>query len=311
MAETDVQDQHTPEELTDEQADAKFDAQLRGTEGGESEPESPAPEPEGTEARSEGDEAATEVPEENIGDLQKERDALKKELSRVRGGKREEQDRVSKLEAELQDVRAKIKDTDPKKNPIDEWDLATTMKNMRGWREKVEEARDAGDEAALKQAKVYLGIIEDALPQKIVESGQAQSTAQSVEQQVEKSVTTMTEMVMEKFPDVDFSDRESALVKEAMAEQAKPEYAALNSSVGESIASQLTMLRLILKNPSLLNGKAKPDKVLKDVNKSLTKASMSPGAKNKTVTKETLATMSDEEQDKVMEELMRGSRESL
>lgn len=307
MSKEDVQDQQPQEELTDEQADAEFDKRLRGDEEGD-ESESGDAEPEGEKADSQGDEEAPETPEEGLDDLKKERDALKKELSRVRSGKRDESDRVATLESELKEIREKISKGDSKR-PLDNWDLATTKSQLAMWEDKADELRETGDAEELTKVKAYVRAIRDALPDKMVQEIQGKGAATEAEKNLEKSVTSITDMVLEKFPDV--TDDKSELYELADTEMSQPEFAPLNQALGQTIASQLAMLRLILKNPDLLKGKAKPEKVLKNVNKELTKASMNAGAKNDTTAPVNLSNLSDEEQDKIMEELLRGSRTSI
>ena len=304
MGDENVQDQSQPEELTDEQSDATFEARLQGADVGDGNSESDDAQPSGKTEGREGAQEGAETPEDNLDDLKKERDALKKELARVREDKRGGRERIEKLESELQEVRQKIEK--PKENPLDTWDLKTTYQQARAWRAKVDQAKEAGDLETVKVAEHNLAMIEDAIPDKIEQAQDSRGKTHDSERQIENSVNSVTDLTLDKFPDLE--NPKSEIFEQAEEEINDPKFAALNQSLGKTLASHFAFYRMILKNPDILKGKVSKENVLKNVNKSLTKASMSPGAKNAAVPR---VSMSDEDGDKVFDELLRGQRTSI
>jgi len=305
----DVHNQPEQEEPTDEQADAEFEARLRGDEVEPGDPESPDAKPEGEAEGGEEPEATAEKPEESPDEelkrLRSENEARQKEIDRLRKLGRDVE--IEGLKRELEETKKHIKQGGTKSNPIDEWDYETTSNQLALWEDKVDEYRESGDDEKLAQAKAYVRVIRKALPEKMLKSGEVKDEAKTRESEIQTGVVTMTELALENFPDIE--KQEGELYEKVNSEMLDPKFNTLNASLGTTMASHFALYRLILKNPEVLKQKVKPDKVLKDVNKTLTKASMSTGSKNSV--KPTSKIANDEEGDKIFEELLRGQRDSI
>ena len=306
MEKQDVQDQSASEELTEEQADELFEARLRGVDEGET----PDAEPAGAEESGEGDEATAEAPKESPDDelkrLRSENDARQKEIDRLRKLGRDTE--LESLRKELEDTKAKIQQGGSKKNPIDDWDAAKTADQLALWEDRVDEYRETGESEKLEQAKAFVRAIRRELPKKWAKETQTQTQAQQAEQSVNTGMKSLQDLVLDTLPDI--ITEGSDMNKLANEEMADPQYQVLNDALGQTGASLYATLRMILKNPDILprKGQSKPKETIKEVEKALSKGSMSTGAKNGAPERKALT---EKEENELFEGLLRGTVTSI
>lgn len=180
------------------------------------EKESPSPKPE-----------AKDESEEEADDIDSKVKALKKELKRVRDSKREDEDRVTKLQEEISSLKAKVDkapvqgdersriqaaldklDEDQLEAQLTNWDdeLADARAKLALAEDRQDEAKAAQAEARISKARTVLSMTRTALRERNKKASEEKSTSEREKTDIAKDLDGIFKTYVENFPDLEDKD---------------------------------------------------------------------------------------------------------